>query len=107
VLRIFIAPKNPSPWRGSEPATFGSSGHRLVRHDRLITAWILTFRKLILHVSHIKPTVSILTTASNVLILHSDYINDFGAMLDSTLYFYCHVDFVYSQARRSYTLYHI
>jgi hypothetical protein len=26
VLRIFIALKNPSPWPGVEPATFGSSG---------------------------------------------------------------------------------
>jgi hypothetical protein len=26
VLRIFIALKNPSPWPGFEPATFGSSG---------------------------------------------------------------------------------
>jgi hypothetical protein len=26
VLRIFIALKNPSPWQGIEPATFGSSG---------------------------------------------------------------------------------
>jgi hypothetical protein len=26
VLRIFIALKNPSPWPGYEPATFGSSG---------------------------------------------------------------------------------
>jgi hypothetical protein len=26
VLRIFIALKNPSPWQGFEPATFGSSG---------------------------------------------------------------------------------
>jgi hypothetical protein len=27
VLRIFIALKNPSPWLGSNPATFGSSGN--------------------------------------------------------------------------------
>jgi hypothetical protein len=26
VLRIFIALKNPTPWPGFEPATFGSSG---------------------------------------------------------------------------------
>jgi hypothetical protein len=26
VLQIFIALKNPSPWPGFEPATFGSSG---------------------------------------------------------------------------------
>jgi hypothetical protein len=26
VLRIFIHLKNPSPWPGFEPATFGSSG---------------------------------------------------------------------------------
>jgi hypothetical protein len=26
VLRIFITLKNPSPWPGYEPATFGSSG---------------------------------------------------------------------------------
>jgi hypothetical protein len=26
VLRIFIVLKNPSPWPGLEPATFGSSG---------------------------------------------------------------------------------
>jgi hypothetical protein len=28
VLQIFIAVKNPSPWPGFEPATFGSSGQR-------------------------------------------------------------------------------
>jgi hypothetical protein len=25
-LRVFIALKNPSPWQGFEPATFGCSG---------------------------------------------------------------------------------
>jgi len=38
---------------------------------------------------------------SNVLILRSDCIKDLGVMLDSKLYFHCHVDFVYSQALRT------
>jgi hypothetical protein len=32
VLRIFIALKNPSPWPGFEPATFGFSGQN-TNHD--------------------------------------------------------------------------
>jgi hypothetical protein len=34
---------------------------------------------------------------SNVLILRSDWIKDLGVMLDSKMYFHCHVNFVYSQ----------
>jgi hypothetical protein len=37
----------------------------------------------------------------NALVSRSDCIKDFGAMLDSKLYFHCHVDFVYSQALRT------
>jgi hypothetical protein len=37
----------------------------------------------------------------DVLILRSDCIKDLGDMLDSKLYFHCHVDFVYSQAVRT------
>jgi hypothetical protein len=38
---------------------------------------------------------------SNEIILHSDCIKDLGVTLDSKLYFYRHVDFVYSQALRT------
>jgi hypothetical protein len=37
----------------------------------------------------------------DVFILRSDCIKDLGVMLDSKLYFHCHVDFVYSQALRT------
>jgi hypothetical protein len=37
----------------------------------------------------------------DVLILRAECIKDLGVMVDSTLYFYCHVDFVYSQALRT------
>jgi hypothetical protein len=36
----------------------------------------------------------------DVLILRAECIKDLGVMLDSKLYFHCHVDFVYSQALR-------
>jgi hypothetical protein len=37
----------------------------------------------------------------DVLILRAECIKDLGVMLDSKLYFHCHVDFVYSQALRT------
>jgi hypothetical protein len=37
----------------------------------------------------------------DALILRSHCINDLGVMLDSKLYFHCHVDLVYSQALRT------
>jgi hypothetical protein len=40
VLRIFIALKNPSPWPGFEPATFGSSG----QHTNHYTTKVTSFR---------------------------------------------------------------
>jgi hypothetical protein len=42
-----------------------------------------------------------LIAVSDILILHSDSIEDLGVTLDSKLYFHCHVDFVYSQAFRT------
>jgi hypothetical protein len=36
-----------------------------------------------------------------VLILRAECIKDLGVMLDSKLYFHCHVDIVYSQALRT------
>jgi hypothetical protein len=39
VLRIFIALKNPSPWPGFEPATFGSNG----QHTNHCTAKVIQF----------------------------------------------------------------
>jgi hypothetical protein len=53
VLRIFIALKNPSPWPGFEPATFGSSGQHtnhyttkatIVMYLCVINAWITLFK---------------------------------------------------------------
>jgi hypothetical protein len=41
VLRIFISIKNPSPWLGFEPATFGSSGKHTNYYTNKVTA--LTF----------------------------------------------------------------
>jgi hypothetical protein len=37
----------------------------------------------------------------DVLILRAECIKDLGVMLDSKLYFHCHIDFVYSQALRA------
>jgi hypothetical protein len=37
----------------------------------------------------------------DVLILRAECIKDLGLMVDSKLYFHCHVDFVYSQALRT------
>jgi hypothetical protein len=37
----------------------------------------------------------------DVLNLRAEYIKDLGVILDSKLYFHCHVDFVYSQALRT------
>jgi hypothetical protein len=37
VLRIFVALKNPSPWPGFEPATFGSSGHHTNHYTTKVT----------------------------------------------------------------------
>jgi hypothetical protein len=37
----------------------------------------------------------------DVLILRAECIKDLGVMVDSKLYFHCHVDFVYSQALRA------
>jgi hypothetical protein len=43
VLRIFIALKNPSPWPGFEPATFGSSGKHTNHYTTKATLiWRLT-----------------------------------------------------------------
>jgi hypothetical protein len=45
VLRIFIALKNPSPWPGFEPATFGSSGkhtdHNTTEATNIKLLWVL------------------------------------------------------------------
>jgi hypothetical protein len=38
VLRIFIALKNPSPWPGFEPTTFGSSGQHINHYTTMVTA---------------------------------------------------------------------
>jgi hypothetical protein len=61
----------------------------------------LTLKKIKLYISHLRPTLSVLITISDALILRSDCIRDLGVMLDSKLYFHCHVDFVYSQALRT------
>jgi hypothetical protein len=45
VLRICIALKNPSPWSGFEPATFGSSGQHTNHYTTKAT--ILKFRWVI------------------------------------------------------------
>jgi hypothetical protein len=45
--------------------------------------------------------VRILMVGSNILILRSHCIRDLGVMLDSKLYFHCHVDFVHSQTLRT------
>jgi hypothetical protein len=37
VLRIYIALKNPSPWPGFEPATFGSSGQHTNHYTTKVT----------------------------------------------------------------------
>jgi hypothetical protein len=37
----------------------------------------------------------------DALILRVECIKDLGVVLDSKLYFHCHVDFVYSQALRT------
>jgi hypothetical protein len=42
VLRIFIALKNPSPWPGFEPATFGSSGKHTSHYTTKTTVCKLT-----------------------------------------------------------------
>jgi hypothetical protein len=42
----------------------------------------------------------------DVLILHAECIKDLVVMVDSKLYFHCHVDFVYSQALRTLVLIH-
>jgi hypothetical protein len=44
VLRIFIALKNPSPWPGFEPATFGSSGQHTNHYTTNATTNALPFR---------------------------------------------------------------
>jgi hypothetical protein len=45
VLRIFIALKNPSPWPGFEPTTFGSNGqhtnHYTTKVTHCVVYWIL------------------------------------------------------------------
>jgi hypothetical protein len=49
-------------------------------------------------------------SVKDVLILHSDCIKDIGVMVDSKLYFHCHVDFVYSQGNkdiRDYSFYYL
>jgi hypothetical protein len=43
VLRIFIALKNPSPWPGFEPATFGSSGHYYHQGDLLPSVYLFAY----------------------------------------------------------------
>jgi hypothetical protein len=41
---------------------------------------------------------------SDILILRSNSIKDCGAMLESKLYFHSHVDFIFSQALRTFGL---
>jgi hypothetical protein len=58
VLRIFIALKNPSPWQGFEPVTFGSSGQHTNHYTtkaRLIIQQIIQYFNEIqrLNVSHL------------------------------------------------------
>jgi hypothetical protein len=43
VLRIFIAIKNPSPWPGFEPATFGSSGKHTIHYTTKVTRCLSIF----------------------------------------------------------------
>jgi hypothetical protein len=50
VLRIFITLKNPSPWPGFEPATFGSSG----QHTK-VTQGIVNCLLLSMAVKHETP----------------------------------------------------
>jgi hypothetical protein len=45
VLRILIALKNPSPWLGFEPATFGSSGQHANHYTTKLTVFMLAARK--------------------------------------------------------------
>lgn len=62
-------------------------------------AWNLTFRKLKLYLPHLRHNLSISITLSvYVLILSSHSRKDLGVMLNSKLYFQCHVDFVHCQA---------
>jgi hypothetical protein len=63
------------------------------------TVWNSTFRKIIpftckTNSIHFKYFVK------DVLILRVECINDLGVMVDSKLYFHCHVDSVYSHALR-------
>jgi hypothetical protein len=103
VLRIFIALKNPSPWLGFEPATFGSSGQHTSHYTTKATTWNLTFRTRIISFTRKTNSVRFNYYVSNVIILRSDCIK--GIMLDSRLYFHCHVDFVHSQALRDIGVY--
>jgi hypothetical protein len=47
VLRIFIALKNPSPWRRFEPVTFGSSGQHTNHYTTKATLKELLYKVLI------------------------------------------------------------
>jgi hypothetical protein len=41
VLRIFIVLKNPSPWPGFEPASFGSSGKHTNHYTTKATSFLV------------------------------------------------------------------
>jgi hypothetical protein len=66
------------------------------------TVWNSTFRKLKLYLSHVKTNnINFKYFAKDVLILRAECMKDLGVMVDSKLYFHCHVDFIYFQAPRT------
>jgi hypothetical protein len=65
------------------------------------TIWNSTFRKLKLYLSCKTNSIHFKYFVKDVLILRAECIKDLGVMVDSKLYFHCHVDFVYSQALRT------
>jgi hypothetical protein len=46
-------------------------------------------------------------SVKDVLILRAECIKDLGVIVDSKLYFHCHVDFVCSKALRTYSFYYL
>jgi hypothetical protein len=55
----------------------------------------------IISLTHKTNRINFKQFVKDALILRVECIKDLGVMLDSKLYFHCHVDFVYSQALRT------
>jgi hypothetical protein len=53
VLRIFIALKNPSPWPGFKPTTFGPSGQHTNNYVTKVTLKFPNFFILLLFLFHL------------------------------------------------------